>query len=150
MFQLPTRLLSRSLLTVAFALAGCGGTEMAEDETLMSSEAQSDDAAQIEAAACGSCDNCVLHARCRQPGLPFGLTTYAQKKAIINSASARAGCVAIIPSSSSYGHVAYVERVDTAPNPNRIYLREANWAAGQCTGRNGTKAGLNIEGFWCP
>ena len=149
MFQLSTRLLSRSLVTVALALTGCGGTEM-EDEAMVSEAQSSEDSAQIEAAACGNCDNCVLHARCRQPSLPFGLTYWSDKKAIINSASARAGCVAMIPTSSAYGHAAYVERVDTAPTPNRIYLREANWQAGQCTGRSGSKASLNIEGFWCP
>lgn len=149
MFQLSTRLLSRSLAIAALSLVGCGGTQMEEDEVL-TSEAQMDEPGQIESAACGSCDNCVLHARCRQPKLPYGLTYWSDKKAIINSQVAKAGCVAMIPTSSSYGHVAYVERVDTAPTPNRIYLREANWSSGQCTGRSGSKAALNIAGFWCP
>ena len=148
MFQIPTRLLSRSFVTVAIALTGCGGTQM--DDESMVSEAQSEDSAQIESAAGGNCDNCVLHARGRAPGLPYGLTYWSDKVAVINSNSAHAGCVAMIPTSSSYGHAAYVERVDTAPNPNRIYLREANWSAGQCTARSGTKDSLNIRGFWCP
>ncbi|HEX8536668.1 MAG TPA: CHAP domain-containing protein [Cystobacter sp.] len=144
MFQFPTRLLSRSLVTVSIALAGCGGTEM--DDAAQVSDAEHEDIAQVESAACGYCDNCVLHARCLAPGLPFGLTYWTDKVAVINSSTARAGCVAMIPSSNSYGHAAYVSSV----SGTTIRLNEANWQAGVCSSRSGTKAGLNIRGFWCP
>lgn len=144
MFQFPMRLLSNTLATVSIALAGCGGTEL--DDAAQLSDVQQEDIAQAESAACGHCDNCVLHARCRAPGLPFGLNTYSDKVNIINSSTARAGCVAVIPSSSSAGHVAYVSKV----NGGTIHLNEANWTAGACTNRSGTKASLNIRGFWCP
>jgi hypothetical protein len=144
MFGIPTRLLSSSLVTVSIALAGCGGTEM--DDAAPVSDAQQEDVAQVESAACGSCDNCVLHARCLAPRLPYGLNTWSDKVNIINSSTAHAGCVAMIPSSNPAGHVAYVSSV----SGGTIHLNEANWSAGACTTRSGTKAGLNIRGFWCP
>ena len=144
MFQFPTRLLSRSLATVSIALAGCGGTEM--DDAAQVPDSQQEDLAQLESAVCGNCDNCVLHARCLAPHLPYGLTYWSDKVKAINSSTGHAGCVAMIPSSNSYGHVAYVSSVSSGT----IHLNEANWVAGACTSRSGTKAGLNIRGFWCP
>ncbi|MFY0574305.1 hypothetical protein ACN28S_08075 [Cystobacter fuscus] len=94
MFQFSTRLISRSLLTVSIALAGCGGTEMDDAEQV--SDAQQEDIGQVESAACGHCDNCVLHARCLAPRLPYGLTSWSDKVAVINSSTAHAGCVAMI------------------------------------------------------
>ncbi|MFY0578359.1 hypothetical protein ACN28S_32235 [Cystobacter fuscus] len=94
MFQFPTRLLSRSLLTVSIALVGCGGTEM--DDAAEVSDAQQEDLAQVESAACGHCDNCVLHARCLAPRLPYNLTSWSDKVAVINSSTTRKGCVAMI------------------------------------------------------
>ncbi len=147
MFQVPTRLLSRSLLTASIALAGCGGTEMDEmDDAEQVSDAQQEDLAQVESAACGHCDNCVLHARCLAPRLPYNLTSWSNKVAVINSSTARKGCVAMIPSSNSYGHAAYVSSV----SGSTIRLNEANWKAGTCSTRSGTKSSLNIRGFWCP
>ncbi len=99
-----------------------------------------------EILACSQCDNCVLYARCRQPSLPFGLTSYADKVAIINTQTAAAGEVAIIKTSSSYGHVAYV----TSVSGSTIHIAEGNWPNGSCGTRSGTKAGLNITGFFKP
>ncbi|KFA89434.1 hypothetical protein [Archangium violaceum] len=161
MFRFQTRIVALSLLSLSLAVTGCGGVE-AEDvapEQQVSSDANHEahadhahdqDIGTTESAACGNCDNCVLHARCLQPKLPYGLTYWSDKVAIINSNHAHKGCVAMIPTSSSYGHVAYVSNVDTAPSPNRITLREANWVGNTCSSRTGTKDGLNIRNYWCP
>lgn len=97
---------------------------------------------------CGSCDNCVLHARCLQPRLPYGLTTYASKARIINRGrqSPSAGCVAIFDRNNAYGHVAYVKSV----SGGRVTLDEANWQAGRCAARSGTPVQLGITGYFCP
>lgn len=102
--------------------------------------------------------NCVLYARCRTAhdgsggSLPYGLTTWAEKRARINSAAGHHGCVAMIPTGSQYGHAAYVEDTSTGGDGVRQYrLSEASWTYGNsCDNRSGTKAGLNIAGFWCP
>jgi hypothetical protein len=90
--------------------------------------------------------NCVLFARCKVPSLPFGLSTYAAKKAIVNSTTASSGAVAIINVGNTVGHVAYVKSV----SGTTIYIREANWCSGQVSDRSGTKTGLNIVGFYKP
>ncbi|AKT40641.1 CHAP domain-containing protein [Chondromyces crocatus] len=123
-------------------------TEAFDDEV----EAIGEDGQEIaigtdtSSATCNQCSNCVLYARCRQPKLPFGLTTYAQKRAIINTQTAKAGYVAIINSGSSYGHVAYVTKV----NGSTITIAEGNWPNGKCGTRSGTKAGLKIVGYFKP
>lgn len=127
---------------------GCGGVP-SDGEALQDSEVpdtQQEDLAQVESAVCGDCGDCVLHARCLAPKLPHGLFTWSDKVAIINSSTAHKGCVAIIPSSNPAGHVAYVSSV----SGSTIHLNEANWTHGACTTRSGTKASLNIRGFWCP
>lgn len=161
MFRSQMKLLALSLLSLSLAVTGCGGVEQEDlaPEQQVSHEEQADhadheheqDIGTTESAVCtGYCNNCVLFARCKQPNLPYGLTYWSDKVAIINSNHAHRGCVAMIPTSHVYGHVAYVEDVDFAPNPNRITLREANWQPNTCSGRTGTKDGLNIRNFWCP
>lgn len=58
---------------------------------------------------------CVDYARSRVSSLPFGLITFANKTAIINSRQVRVGSVAIIavPSGefAENGHIAYVENI---------------------------------------
>ena len=99
-----------------------------------------------ELGGCGQCTNCVLYARCRQPRLPFGLTSYADKVSHINRRTPRAGCVAVIRSSSSFGHVAYVNSV----SGSTVHIDEGNWPSGNCGRRSGTAAGLHIAGYICP
>ncbi|EYF07505.1 CHAP domain-containing protein [Chondromyces apiculatus] len=100
----------------------------------------------LVAPACNQCDNCVYYARCRQPALPYGLTSFQDKMNIVNTQTAKAGYVAIIQTSSSYGHVAYVTKVEGS----KIFIAEGNWPNGQCGTRSGTKAALNIKGFFKP
>lgn len=167
MLHFSTKLFSLSLLTLSLA-AGCGGNEAAQEaaeetsaqpEVVVTSPADElghDEEAGVSAQAFdGPCayacdDQCTTYARCRAPGLPGGLYSWQDKLNIINSNSARVGCVAVIDSTNPAGHVAYVHKVDTAPTPNRIYIHESNWSPGACTARSGSKAGLNIVGFWCP
>jgi len=152
MLRFSMRLLSLSLLTVSLAVTGCGPIDEQELAAARMEEAVAgEEVGSTESALCTDyCDNCVLFARCKQPKLPYGLTYWSDKVAIINSNHAHAGCVAMIPTSHVYGHAAYVDHVDTAPSPNVIYLREANWQPNACSSRHGTKDGLNIRNYWCP
>jgi hypothetical protein len=148
-FQLPTRILSRSLLVLSLSVIGCDPT--AEQELASTPSDEGVDA--LKASLGESCPElcggqCVAYAHCKAPGLPGGLYTWADKKAIINSNHAHPGCVAMINTGSVYGHVAYVSEV--RHDPNGLTIREANWVHGQCTLREGTKGALNIENYWCP
>jgi hypothetical protein len=132
--------------TVASGCIASDVSDEAADEAQLSSE---DDVgtAEDELLACASatnCDNCVYYARCRKPSLPYGLTSYSDKVAIINTQTASAGAVAIINTGSYYGHVAYV----TSVSGSTINIAEGNWPSGSCGTRSGTKAGLNIAGFY--
>lgn len=109
-------------------------------------ELSTDESSLVAPAVCNQCDNCVYYARCRQPALPYGLTSYQDKLNIINNQTAKVGSVAIIKTSSIYGHVAYVTNVSGA----QITIAEGNWPSGNCGSRTGTKAGLNIQGFFRP
>lgn len=169
-FSLPSRLFSLSLLSLSLAVTGCGPSDAPGEEAAAYTEAHeeaheeahahdalvsdahgdADEEMGTMATCTGHCDNCVLYARCKAPGLPFNLTYWSEKKAVVNSNHAHPGCVAMISTSHQYGHAAYVSAVDTAPNPNRITLQEANWKAGACSSRSGSKVGLNIYNFWCP
>lgn len=142
-------------LTPACAVSD-GSVDPAEDLEVVKQEVQ-----DTTLDGCGGqCynNNCVGYARCRTQNdnvagtLPYGLTSYEQKKAACNSAGGRRGCVAVIPTGSYYGHVAYVEDSWIDANGNRRYrLSEADWeSAGYCSNRSGTKGGLNINCFWCP
>ncbi len=95
---------------------------------------------------CGQCSNCVDYARCRQRRLPHNLTSFSDKARTINSQTGHAGCVAIIRTGSYYGHVAYVNSMAGG----RVHIDEGNWPSGRCGQRSGTKAGLNIAGYFCP
>ena len=57
--------------------------------------------------------NCVYYARDRQPKLPSGLTTCADKKSKVNSHSPAAGCVLFRTGDPTYCHAAYVTSVSS-------------------------------------
>ena len=83
-------LLGLGLATVL--VAGCSSeTSEPDDESAldgadpgMSTGDEPTASVSSELGGCGQCTNCVLYARCRQPRLPFGLTTYAEKVSHIN------------------------------------------------------------------
>jgi len=149
-------------LTLCLSFTGCGPSEEqvpAQPEPIASEVDDREVSAMAFDGACApSCDDeCVLYARCRTEqdaygiNLPYGLFTWADKKAIINSNHAHVGCVAMILGSNSAGHTAFVHSVNTAAEPNRITLHESNWSSGSaCDARTGTKAQLNITNYWCP
>ncbi|MCC6555874.1 MAG: CHAP domain-containing protein, partial [Polyangiaceae bacterium] len=91
-----------------------------------------------------NCNNCVFFARCKKPNLPYGLWSYQNKVAIINSYTPQAGAVAIINTGDSVGHVAYVESV----NGSNLTISEGNWPLGSCGQRTGTMQSLRITGFF--
>lgn len=153
----------RRLLTAVFALsvsalaaAGCAADPATEeDEAYANDESSIDEGPDSEdevgstssdLGSCNQCNNCVSYARCRQPRLPTGLTSYADKRAKINRSTAKAGCVAVINTGSYYGHVAYVTKV----SGGKVHIAEGNWPSGRCGSRSGTKAALNITGYICP
>lgn len=154
------RLLAAASLSLvgSVLVAGCAAEDVAEGEPAADTD-QGDPGPDVlddeETTAstssalggCYQCSNCVYYARCRQPKLPYGLTYYSQKVARINRYSARVGCVAVIKTSSVYGHVAYVNRV---ASDGTITIDEGNWPSGRCGVRSGTKSGLHITGFICP
>lgn len=97
--------------------------------------------------------NCVLYARSLVPQLPYNLTTYNQKKAIINHRFPRVGSVAIMPvSGSSYGHVAVVDNVAIRSDGGFLLtLKESNWTSCQITtAYNVTPESRSIEGYFDP
>lgn len=148
----PSLLLGLGLATVL--VAGCSGeTSDPGDESAldgadpgMSRDDEPTASISSELGGCGQCTNCVLYARCRQPRLPFGLTTYADKVRSINQHTPRAGCVAVIKTTSVYGHVAYVNGV----SGGGVHIDEGNWPSGHCGTRFGTPAALHISGYICP
>ena len=91
--------------------------------------------------------NCVLYARSRQPKLPFGLTTYQQKKGIITTKTPKVGAVAVMPGNDSrYGHVAYVAAVNA---DGTITLDEANWTLCKITTSTKVKpSARSIDGYF--
>jgi len=132
----------------AVALGGCAidPEEELDDLTEIDGDDGDDEATSSvssELGGCNQCNNCVDYARCRQPRLPYGLTSWSEKVSKINSHRPRAGCVAMIQTSSYYGHVAYVNKV----SGSRIFIDEGNWNG--CNRRSGTAAALNIKGYWC-
>jgi hypothetical protein len=136
---------------LVLSLSGCDPTDDQEPvSTPGESSLEALNASLATATSCSEvCDGqCVAYAHCKAPGLPGGLYTWGDKKAIINSNHAHVGCVAMIYTGSEYGHVAYVSEV--RHDPNGLTIREANWEHGHCTLREGTKSGLNIENYWCP
>lgn len=93
-------------------------------------------------------NNCVLFARYKVPSLPYGLNNYEDKKRICNSYTAVAGEVAVLPQyyGGSYGHVAYVEKVDG----QTITILEGGAGTGHINRRVGTQSQLEIYGYFNP
>lgn len=146
-----------SLLSiVAFAaifFIACEKEKMAPAEaetTQAAEEFSTDDRActtVTDACGAGNYGNCVLYARCKVPSLPYGLSTYAAKVAIINTYSAAAGRVAIINVGNNVGHVAYVQSV----SGTSITIRETNWCSTtKVSTRTGTASALKIVGYFKP
>jgi hypothetical protein len=102
---------------------------------------------EIASSYCPGCSNCVYRARCLQPRLPTGLTTWSDKLGKINSHTPRVGCVAMIYTGSQWGHAAFVADKHA---DGTLTLKEGNWISGQCSQRRGTPSHLNIRGYWCP
>ena len=93
--------------------------------------------------------NCVFFTRKLVPNLPYGLTTFQNKKNIINSQMAEKGAVAIVQTENIYGHVSYVEKVQGS----LITTIDANWKYQgriHIVRRTGTKEQLHIVGFYIP
>jgi len=83
--------------------------------------------------------NCVLWARSQVPSLPMGLTTLAQKKAIINSQVPTVGSVAICDVGTQYGHVSVVRKV---VSDSVITVEQANYTPCKITWATGTRKQL--------
>lgn len=132
--------------------AGCSSqVDDLDGEALVDDGPEGDDEGAVasvesELGGCNQCSNCVEYARCRQRRLPYGLTYWREKVARINSRTPRRGCVAMIYTGSTWGHVAYVNGV----SGGRISIDEGNWPSGRCGQRSGTPAALNVRGYWCP
>ena len=87
---------------------------------------------ELLAGYCPGCANCVYRARCLQPRLPTGLTSWSDKLNRVNSHRPRVGCVAMIYTGSAYGHVAYV--ADRHAD-GTITIKEGNWVGDTCSSR---------------
>jgi hypothetical protein len=145
-----------AFVTITSMSVGCSATtteeEATTDETVPAGALDSPSpdveegtaSVSSELGVCNQCNNCVLYARCRQPRLPYGLTTYGQKVARINSRAPRAGCVAVINTGSPWGHVAYVESVAGG----RVNIAEGNFE-GRCNRRSAPAPRLGIVGYIC-
>lgn len=90
--------------------------------------------------------NCVYYARDRQPKLPTGLTTCADKKSKVNSNTPAAGCVIFRTGDPTYCHAAYVTKV---ANGN-VYYDQANWTPCKCSSDYLSTSSSSILGYWCP
>lgn len=121
------------------------------------------DTANAEDIAC----NCVKWVRQNKvPSLPTGLCTLEDKKKIIRSQTPRVGSVAIIDPhflskkgddcdgkllkvGTSIGHVAYVKGVKKKKGKQDVItIEEANYKKCKISPRTGTKAELQIIGFY--
>jgi hypothetical protein len=95
-----------------------------------------------EADAC----NCVYYARDRQPKLPTGLTTCADKKSKVNSHNPAPGCVMFRTGDPTYCHATYVTKVANG----LVYYDQANWSPCKCSSDSLSTTSTAILGYWCP
>lgn len=107
----------------------------------------------FENSSANPCYSCVSWVRYKIPSMNRkvgDLTTYTAKKKLINSSTANAGYAAIMPSSgkwAKYGHIAYVESVNTN---GTITISEGNSSSAKCTTRTKTAADFKIDGYYKP
>lgn len=155
-----TNILSKLVLSMAvlaptalFAFGGgCSTTAPQAGDNAMDVDPSVDlGAARQAETACAigeNCGNCVSYARCRRreagKDLPHGLTYWEAKEALVNTHTPAVGAVAVIKTSSAYGHMAYVVGV----NGDQITIEEGNWPNGSCGRRTGTVEKLHIVGFY--
>ena len=93
--------------------------------------------------------NCVKFTRRLVPSLPYNLTYFQNKKNIINSQKAVKGAVAIVRTGNTYGHVAYVDKI----NGSTITTVDANWSyqgRKRIVRRTGSASSLGIVGYYVP
>lgn len=90
--------------------------------------------------------NCVYYARDRQPKLPTGLTTCADKKSKVNSHTPAPGCVLFRTGDPTYCHAAYVTKVSNG----NVYYDQANWTPCKCSSDYLSTSSTAILGYWCP
>lgn len=95
-----------------------------------------------EADAC----NCVYYARDRQPKLPTGLSTCADKKNKANSQNAAPGCVMFRTGDPTYCHATYVTKVANG----LVYYDQSNWSPCKCSSDGISATSSAILGYWCP
>lgn len=156
----PSKLFLFALPLALVLAAGCTVGEDGEDLEAIQEERLQDPSLVIEdepeadpetdrlaAGYCPGCANCVYRARCLQPRLPTGLTTWRDKLNRVNSHTPRVGCVAMIFTGSQWGHVAYVSGKHA---DGTITIREGNWIGDSCSSRRRTPSALNVRGYWCP
>lgn len=89
--------------------------------------------------------NCVYYARDRQPKLPTGLTTCADKKSKVNSNVPAPGCVLFRTGDPTYCHAAYVTKVSNG----NVYYDQANWTPCACSSDYLSTSSSAILGYWC-
>jgi hypothetical protein len=90
--------------------------------------------------------NCVYYARDRQPKLPSGLSTCADKKSKVNSHTPAPGCVLFRTGDPTYCHAAYVTKVANG----LVYYDQANWTPCKCSSDSLSTSSTAILGYWCP
>ncbi len=90
--------------------------------------------------------NCVAYARDRQPKLPTGLTTCADKQSKVNSHTPAPGCVMFRTGDPTYCHATYV----TGVSGGNVYYDQANWTPCKCSSDVISASSPAIMGYWCP
>lgn len=90
--------------------------------------------------------NCVYYARDRQPALPGGCTTCADKENMANSHTAKAGCVLFRTGDPTYCHAAYVTKVSSGT----VHYEQSNWTPCACSSDSLPEDSNKIIGYYCP
>jgi hypothetical protein len=155
-FSLPALALTALFLTTACERTPVAPEQPTTEPAQQDASVSAQQDASVSSIPCQYPDNCVLQARYARaylrvsPSLPYGLTSYAQKRDIINRTSnPRVGSVAICNQGNSIGHVAVVTRVRGSGSGAIVTLHEANYGSVRCRNdRSGTAAQLRITGYF--